>query len=208
MATAIRPPTAYVKFRMPYTAIDVYVDPKTGQNPTPGNTLDDAGRSAMKRSQALSQARYDRWVKDLTDRLAKAMPSLASVDKRPSPDEHVIAAGSLFTVSIVAENWCFAVKLSSNPNAKNRGAQSACFPRFCRSLRDVLLQCDAGGSMVAKRSQASFTPISSLSDKELDGIASVAKLRLPAKRQKTVTGYNEPAKKTRKNKTDKEKGTA
>lgn len=190
-----RPPCGYVKFRMPYSAIDVYRDPKTGAASC-GNTLDDAARSRLKRDAAASQARYDAWLEDLRTAIGRAFPSFRPCDERPSRHERVIMASTLFKVSIIAENWCFAIRLATDPEARNRGAQVALFPKFCRKMRDILLHCDASGSILVKRSQACFVPLSSLSDADLDVMSAAARIRLNPKRE-TVLGYNEPAKAVR-----------
>jgi len=185
-------PTAHASFRIPYSAMDVYVDEKSGQA-YQGDELDDNARDRLKRDRALSQARYDAWLADFKQMAAKAMPSFKDVDDRPRPGERVILQSRLFRVTVESENWCFVVRLSAEPNMKSRGLQAAKFPRFCRLLRSVLLACGPSSGALIKRNQTTFVPVSDMSDADLDAMAKAARMRF-GDRRGSVKGFNEPEK--------------
>lgn len=188
--TAEKIPTAQASFRIPYAAMDVYVDPATGKTHA-GDALDDNARKQFKRNKVMSQERYDAWLAGFKQAAMSAMPSFKDVDLRPRPNERVILESKLFRISVESENWCFAIRLSALPNIRSRGPQAALFPKFCKTLRDLLLSCGPSACAVAKRNQASFVPVSELSDEDLDAMAKAASMRFSARRG-SVSGFNEP----------------
>lgn len=192
---ALAPPVAYVKFRMRYDMMDVYADPKTGEA-RPGDSLSERERSGMQRIAPLSQARYDAWLEQFASDASKAMPSLSRVDERPVPKERIILLSRLFRISVLDENWGFAVKIATVPGCSSPGIQSALFPKFCEAVRRTLLRCDAGSAIIMKRSQTAYVPLAAVSDSEFSDMCSAARMRI-AKRRKATGGYNEPPKRPR-----------
>lgn len=186
------PVSASMKLRVPYDKLGVYEDPATG-NLLDGDAVADGARAAMLYDKDASQARYAKWLDGLTAAFRRGMPSMAPVDHRPSACVREVLANKLFTLSVEDEGWAFAIRLSTNKDCGNPGAQVALFPKACSALRAAALSVDASGCVLMKKSHASYRPLADLSDAEFDAIAGAVRIRANRKTN-PMGGFNEPAK--------------